>query len=271
MEPPLNYDPRYPATTNYYWGSIEVNMTSTAGTGSFKTANGPPGFSSSLKLFGSGCMTHTGWASKRDPCARNPADCTEGFSFSLWVRLELEDTESMFDTEAQESSGETPRRRYLLSSGGDDAGSPGIALYLDRHRLTALVSTGSEYWKASVNGRVRNNTWNNVGVRWRSDAPLDAVNGSLAGLQLYINNKTEAHAVFPKTAPAAGSVLDPVEVMVGCHRTASRRDFHHMCDCEFDEVAMWTRALPANETVFFLGGYSEWLRLQLGGENDITC
>ena len=47
--------------------------------------------------------------------------------------------------------------------GGDDQGSPGIAIYLQGMVLGALVSTGGKFWRVETIGLMPNNTWNNIG------------------------------------------------------------------------------------------------------------
>ena len=56
-------------------------------------------------------------------------------------------------------------------AGGDDQGSPGIAIYLQGMVLGALVSTGEQYWKVETIGLLPNNTWNNIGQYTTSRTP----------------------------------------------------------------------------------------------------
>ncbi|XP_043240416.1 adhesion G protein-coupled receptor L2-like isoform X2 [Amphibalanus amphitrite] len=247
------YDDKYPVTTNYYWANIDVNMTSTQGDDTWTTGQGPAGFENSL-ILQQGCMSHQKWANRREACAHNPNNCTNGFSFSIWARIEMEAIETLFNGTV------STHRRYILSTGGDDQGSPGVAIYVEGHSLHALVSTGAEYWDVSVVGQVISQEWINIGVRWSKTEPFEVPGSTktLPGLQLYVNSVPLARVAVPAPAQAAvKAILDPVEVMVGCHRTKDNLAYRDFCKGEFDELAMWTRLLPANESIYFLGGYDE--------------
>ncbi|KAF0294679.1 Cadherin EGF LAG seven-pass G-type receptor 3 [Amphibalanus amphitrite] len=239
---------RYPVTTDYYWGTIDHNTSVVPAGGGFDLGNGPFGFRSSITLPGDSCMRHASFMREGDTCVHDPSTCANGISFSLWHRCS-------FDSDAF-----TPREglpyRYLISTGGDEA-SPGIAIYLQGMVLGALVSTGNKFWRVETIGLLPNNTWNNIGVRWRPPAQ----NGSeqeFTGLQLYINQQPAAMVIHGQTPnTTAQPPLDPPEFMVGCHKTSADTDYSHFCPCEFDEIALWKRALLTNETIFFIGGLEE--------------
>ncbi|XP_037076257.1 uncharacterized protein LOC119097315 [Pollicipes pollicipes] len=209
LPPPPSVDVTYPGTTDYFWGTIEQNTTAVPAGGSFSTGGGPFGFLTSVILPGDSCMAHKGFAKPGDTCVSDPATCEEGLSFSLWEKTIY--VEDVF------ADRESLQLRYLLSTGGDIKGSPGIAVYLQGMYLGALVSTGSKYWLVETVGLLPNNTWNNIGIRWR---PPSTDGGE-----------------------------------VGCHKASGDADYRHFCPCEFDEIAMWKRALLANESMFFLGGF----------------
>ena len=44
---------------------------------------------------------------------------------------------------------------------------PGVSLYHQGMDLVAVVSTGEDVWRLRVRGPVGNDTWTNVGIRWR--------------------------------------------------------------------------------------------------------
>ncbi len=115
-------------------------------------------------------------------------------------------------------------------------------------------------------------------------------------LQLYVDSKRVAHAIYPLTRPNEGEAetpkgkwleakpLDPEDatqsgwpeevkgskkpvIMVGCHRTSADEGFRDFSQSEatFDEIAVWTRRLEINrtheETLYFTGGYCKELRI----------
>ena len=52
LPPPPSVDVTYPATTDYFWGTIEQNATAQPAAGTFSTGSGPFGFKTSLVLPG---------------------------------------------------------------------------------------------------------------------------------------------------------------------------------------------------------------------------
>jgi len=251
LPPPPSVDVTYPATTDYFWGTIEQNATAQPAAGTFSTGSGPFGFKTSLVLPGDSCMVQKGFARRGDDCIGNPDSCEDGMSFSLWEKTVY--TEDVF------APREEQQLRYLLSTGGDDQGSPGVAIYLQGMTLGAVVSTGAEYWLIETVGHLSNNTWNNIGVRWRKppqDSDGSSSSGEFGGLQVFINQKPAGYVVHGVTPQAiAKQPLSPPEFMVGCHKASGEDEYRHFCPCEFDEIAMWQRSLLLNETMFFLGGF----------------
>lgn len=55
---------------------------------------------------------------------------------------------------------------YFYQTGGDTEGHRGFAIYRQGIFLFGLVSTGTQYWEASVAGAVPDNKWTNVGISW---------------------------------------------------------------------------------------------------------
>lgn len=71
---------------------------------------------------------------------------------------------------------------------------------------------------------------------------------------MLINLKVVGHSYLPVTVPAKPG-LSPPELILGCHKTQADKTYRYFGDGEYDELASWNRALPENETFFFLGGY----------------
>ena len=42
-----------------------------------------------------------------------------------------------------------------------------MAIYHNGYNLEAIVSTGSKLWNVTVPGQLRNDTWNNIAIRWK--------------------------------------------------------------------------------------------------------
>ena len=97
---------------------------------------------------------------------------------------------------------------------GGELGSPGISIFLSGPKIGAVVSTGTDTWTVVVTGVMpKNNTWNNIAVRWEPLNPL-ATNQTrvdqllkqsnydtsvLGGLQLFLNLKKIGQSVLPET------------------------------------------------------------------------
>lgn len=68
---------------------------------------------------------------------------------------------------------QSPNLQSCNSTGGDKEGHRGIALYQHGVFLYGVVSTGTEYWEASVPGAVPHDRWTNVGLRWAASIGLE--------------------------------------------------------------------------------------------------
>ena len=75
----------------------------------------------------------------------------------------------------------------------------------------ALVSTGYEVWELRVVGQVYNNTWTNIGVRWKKpdlNADFRILPKELwGGLEIFINKEPVGHTVLPETTGRVFKVI----------------------------------------------------------------
>ena len=108
--------------------------------------------------------------------------------------------------------------------------------------------------------------------------------------QLYVNAKKVGQAVMPLKRPTITQITPPADlwihagelspnpndptwtgvgkkapvIMVGCHRNSDEYKFSGFlkANASYDELTIWTRKLRTNksvdETLYFVGGYSEW-------------
>jgi hypothetical protein len=54
-----------------------------------------------------------------------------------------------------------------------------------------------------------------------------------------------------------GLLLNPPEVLLGCHKTQANQTKRYLGSANFDELAFWKRRLNDTELPYFLGGYSK--------------
>ncbi|CAL4193619.1 unnamed protein product, partial [Meganyctiphanes norvegica] len=147
-------DPTYPATTDLYWGTIQDNMTNIVDGKTTEKTQGPFGFGYAVSVNSKQeeCLKHQNFGnSLTDPdakaCTINPKDCDEnGFSISVWEKAVFD--ESIFNEDLYKlDKVEEPNTKYVLSTGGDIDGHPGVAIYHSGLHLVAVVSTGEKYWE----------------------------------------------------------------------------------------------------------------------------
>ena len=77
-----------------------------------------------------------------DPCMMNPANCTEGFSWSVWEKM-------VFGADIVGPSGKQAKK-YIMSTGGDFNGAngkawPGFALYHQVSTHFTKLSLGTNF------------------------------------------------------------------------------------------------------------------------------
>ncbi|XP_042211664.1 adhesion G protein-coupled receptor B1-like isoform X1 [Homarus americanus] len=242
-------DVDYSIVANYHWGTINENMTEEVTDGGIILVPGPFGFGTGVYVDGGKeqCQVHGGYNEDLDSCSVNPANCLNGFTFTIWSRIVIsdQDLKNMNDTDPGDLSYGT-----VASSGGDKEGHPGIRIYKYSVWLHALVSTGDLYWHTMIPWLTYNDTWTNIGIRW-SHPTVDE-----EGIELFLNGEPVASASTPISVAAAKEPLSPSEMMIGCHRTADDPLYTEYITAAFDEVATWTRRINDSETLYFLGGYS---------------
>lgn len=272
---PLSLGPvDFPSTAIYYWERFDANYTDGGDTG-YKVVNGPFQFGKAIRLNKDEeqCLMDDEFALPDDLCIRNPSNCTDGLSFSLFFKPTYDeaDHEMVDPTNNYE-------KEYILSTGGD-VGTPGVAIFRQGSKLGALVSTGDETWSMLVEGHIpKRDTWTNIAVRWR---PLNFVDATdykdradageskedFGGLELFINlNKVgyvmqpeeiSCKVVDPATCSSGGvnEALDPVTLSIGCHFTQENDTLRNFASGTWDEIAVWTEWLNDTVKPYFLGGY----------------
>nr|XP_053630924.1 adhesion G-protein coupled receptor D1-like [Cherax quadricarinatus] len=232
----------YSITTDFHLGDIYTLSDVNGAANNSETVAGPFGFGYAISLNGSKdqCVSDKNFASNNS-CMYDPAQCTQGFSISIWERSNFSLQEFMGASNYQ-----TFPLKYLVSTGGDDEGHPGVALYHQGIFLVGLVSTGTMYWKEMVVGAVYNDTWTNIALRW------DPVNG----LEGMINDRRVFYRQYGVNCTRLPP-LNPPEIMIGCHKDSNNTVYRDFNTADLDELAIWQKRLPDNNTVFFLGGFEE--------------
>ncbi|XP_022242130.1 uncharacterized protein LOC111085867, partial [Limulus polyphemus] len=165
-----------------------------------------------------------------EDCWKNPSNCNKGVSLSIWERISFQRNDST--------------RRYILSTGGKNEGIPGISLYYEGITLHALVSTGEEKWYTYATGHLRNDTWNNIGIRWSPQS----------GLHVYVDAIHKAYVVYPEKTSGSVSSFTKTQLTIGCSRQ-EEAVYVDYATGELDEFAAWMWKLETNEIAYFLGGF----------------
>ena len=211
-------------------------------------------------------MVDADFAKSDDDCMRNPKYCTDGFSFSLFYHAKYkEEPEELLNLTRQYE------REYLMSTGGDDQGSPGFAIYREGATLGAIVSTGNLSWTLEIVGAIpQKNSWANIGLKWEphkfeNKTDLEHLMTvkemglhELGGLHLYVNLELIGFTLMPNSLGQGQEVrdgFDPPEMMLGCHRTAYQRTKRNFDSGQYDELAFWDTWLNETDNVFMMGGY----------------
>ena len=244
-------------------------------------------------------MKDHNWIKKGgDPCAANPADCQDGFSFSIWEKATFPKDILAPVEETPEDWLERPhKRKYLVTSAPvplfnrtEALAFPGFEIYRQGPELIATVSTGEKVWQLKLLGRLYNNTWVNIGIRWfkpnleNSLEYRDKPIRKLGGMEMYINGQLEAATLVSekedknevptrnfKSYPFwIDGKTDPT-ITIGCGWSDSKKEWDFFSANEYDELVIWTRQLVQNatrdEVPFFLGGYSKYLGIPLCSRN----
>ena len=176
-------------------------------------------------------------------------------------------------------------REVLLSTGGDEDGSPGVLIWYEGGDIGALLSTGNRTWKLLVKGqRPSRGQWAHIGIRWRklqfTDVPdfiaqrkAQKPLTEMGGLEMLVDLKSVAHSLQPveigckvqsedekckgQDNSAVAKTFTAPELMLGCHKTISNDTYREFTTGVFDEVAIWERFLNATDLDYFMGGYSK--------------
>jgi len=250
---------------------------------------GPFGFGKAVKFVEEQCMYDTTWMKPDvdnelddDPCMMNPLNCTNGLSWSVWEQMQ-------YGSDLLDTKGGNPKK-YIMSTGGDYNGRsgkawPGFALYHQGLDIVAVVSTGEKVWELRVSGQLYNNTWTEVGIRWKipdiskpKNAETEKGRERMGGLEMYINLEKVGHSILPESTDRGSTTWKPQPVlthdgsedglpvmMVGCHQNSALKEKGNQftgyagtaeAPALFDEIAIWRRRLEAHELSYFLGGYS---------------
>ncbi|GFY38544.1 putative G-protein coupled receptor 112 [Trichonephila inaurata madagascariensis] len=165
-----------------------------------------------------------------ESCWDNPQNCDKGMSVSIWLKVTFYRNDD--------------EKRFVFSTGADGEGTPGVALYFKGIYLYAVVSTGDDMWTLTVPGPVKNNTWNELGIRWSRDI----------GLDMFVNAEMSGQVRYPDPVDPPTSRDFPMETTVGCLKKGDG-NYDHFAYGEFDELTAWMWALNGSDTQFFLGGH----------------
>ncbi|GFX94446.1 uncharacterized protein TNCV_4294881 [Trichonephila clavipes] len=157
----------YNQTGDYYYPNMVKNGSSVDDLEEVQVTNGPIGFGRAVDFTANSNETskfclkiHVVPKNKADEsCWDNPQNCDKGMSVSIWLKV------TFYRNDVE--------KRFVFSTGADGEGTPGVALYFKGIYLYAVVSTGDDMWTLTVPGPVKNNTWNELGIRWSRDTGLD--------------------------------------------------------------------------------------------------
>ena len=211
-----------------------------------------------------------------DLCIRNPRDCPEGFSLSFFYQQPATDENYASEQEEWE-------REYLISTGGDEKGYPGVSIWFEGADLGVVVSTGNHTWSLNIRGQrpLADKSWTNIALRWLPLVYADSKEFivekqagkeliELGGLEVFMDMEPIGYVLQPQeigctvlsqtqecdTTPAL-KPLDPMTIMMGCHQTSDDTEPRYFAGGGFDELAIWTRALNDTDLPLFFGGYSK--------------
>lgn len=216
----------YAQTSDYHWDQFHKN--STKKYGGWKApeglGQGPFGFGKSTAFKDGQCLEDSNWEKNGvdgdgnqldfDPCMWNPENCTDGISFSVWEQMVYSS-----DVVTKEGGFE---KRYVFSTGADFKRSngqswPGIAILHEGPDLVAVVSTGKRVWELRVTGQLMNNTWVEIGIRFKMPDLRDPKLASkgeaglekMGGLEMFINLEKVGQTILPESTERGSTMWIP--------------------------------------------------------------
>ncbi|RXG55275.1 hypothetical protein Avbf_07531 [Armadillidium vulgare] len=241
----------YKDTADYYHSDISNEFEPASGEkDDYETVNGPLGFGDGIYLESSleQCMKKDNYIPATEKCLVSPNSCDdddEGFSMSIWVNHDVHANTFSGPVEDVDDSN---KYKYIISTGGDVNGHPGVAMALQGHFLIVILSTGDFYYKTRVLGQVPAEEWVNIGFVWYKKEET---------LKVFVNLKEVAVANKKELGSKLLSLYPP-ELIVGCHKDNDNKTYRNFLDAKFDEVAFWMRPLSSDlnnyEVIAFYGG-----------------
>ncbi|CAM1322843.1 Uncharacterised protein at_DN1866, partial [Pycnogonum litorale] len=142
-------------------------------------------------------------------CISYPENCRDGFTLSLWVKVDY------MKSSCKEIT--------ILTTGGDlsKPNNPGIHLFVSNGTLTCVLNSGRNIWKTESFGLFEPGVWTNIGIGWTHDT----------GLKIHVQNVQVTSKVSPSASADAtpGSLKD---LMIGCDtETTSSSEIKHNKEC----------------------------------------
>nr|XP_042905686.1 uncharacterized protein LOC122270823 [Parasteatoda tepidariorum] len=203
--------PYYNETSDYYYPNMVRNSTTSD---DVALTNGPLGF---------------GWAVN--------LDSNKEKNDTLCLEMEI--------VEKNEKDKKCFWNPIECGEGAGDGGYPGVGLYFRGIFLNLLVSTGEELWNLTIPGPVKNNSWNEIGMRWAYDS----------GLEMFVNGEPVGHVIYSEEVSPAIDREGSMDFTVGCLKSSEGESMDYAYG-EYDELTIWMRALDDNDTEYFLGGHA---------------
>lgn len=132
----------YQANSDYHWPDMQVNATKIieideknrqVEAQGLDLTDGPFGFGKAVNVTANKCLIDNDYLKAGDKCARNPANCPDGFTVSIWEKNSVDDY-VLVPLEENVENVEPLPRKYLVSSGASfnrETGfaTPGFAIY----------------------------------------------------------------------------------------------------------------------------------------------
>ena len=94
------------------------------------------------------CLSDNKFAKAEDECIKNPKNCPDGFSFSLFFKPEYTETDNELVLESDKAD-----KEYIISNGGE-VGRPGFSVYRKGGNLGAIGMFNFNHKKVTINGNL---------------------------------------------------------------------------------------------------------------------